>query len=267
MEETKDVATVPQQTQVQLFGTDKSAGIITKAREVANALAPIVDTLKLFNMISGRKHVRAEGWTTMIAMLGVFPQTEYARKTADSPLTYEARILLKTMDGKVVGAGEAICSAAERNWAGRDEYAIKSMAQTRAVGKACRLSFSWIMALAGYDPLPLEEVTDEMREKGRQVSMPKPVATQAVDAEEDNTDPPDEEPRSKAPIAGAISKAQIGLIMAKLGQKFPKNADKEAVLKAKLTFDFPETGGDLTRLHWKKMDAMLKWIESLEHGG
>ena len=34
------------------------------------------------------------------------------------------------------------------------------MAQTRATGKACRLAFSWIMALAGYEPTPAEEMPD-----------------------------------------------------------------------------------------------------------
>jgi hypothetical protein len=32
------------------------------------------------------------------------------------------------------------------------------MAQTRATGKACRLAFSWIMSLAGYEPTPAEEM-------------------------------------------------------------------------------------------------------------
>jgi hypothetical protein len=32
------------------------------------------------------------------------------------------------------------------------------MAQTRATGKACRLAFSWIMSLAGYEPTPAEEI-------------------------------------------------------------------------------------------------------------
>ncbi|MBK8185727.1 MAG: hypothetical protein IPK63_23660 [Candidatus Competibacteraceae bacterium] len=37
------------------------------------------------------------------------------------------------------------------------------MAQTRATGKACRLAFSWIMSLAGYEPTPAEEMPDKQQ--------------------------------------------------------------------------------------------------------
>ena len=39
-----------------------------------------------------------------------------------------------------------------------DEYAICSMAQTRAVGKAYRLLIGWLMKSAGYEATPLEEM-------------------------------------------------------------------------------------------------------------
>lgn len=260
-DESKELTTQPQ-AQVQLFGTSEPGGVIAKAREVAKQLAPIVDTCKLFNMIGGRKHVRAEGWTTMVAMLGVFPQEEYARKSADSPLTYESRILLKTIDGKVVGAGEALCSAAEKNWAGKDEYAIKSMAQTRAVGKACRLSFSWIMALAGYDPLPLEEVTDEMREKAQQQPRQAPMPTRSDAVETEAVPGNSEEGGPKT-----ISKKQEGLIWFRLHSKFGQGKDADARcsawLKGKLALDFGNK--TLDQLSMKPdLDKLLEAIDAIK---
>src|SRR5688572_13498615 len=38
------------------------------------------------------------------------------------------------------------------------------MAQTRATGKAFRMSIGWIMKLAGYEPTPSEEVSKEVIE-------------------------------------------------------------------------------------------------------
>jgi len=73
-------------------------------------------------------------------------------------LAYEARVILVTSSGQTIGAGEAICSSNERNWASRDEFALKSMAQTRATGKAARTGFSWIMSLAGFEVTPAEEM-------------------------------------------------------------------------------------------------------------
>jgi len=73
---------------------------------------------------------------------------------------------LQTTDGRIIATAESMCSSKENNWRGRDEYAIKSMAQTRATAKACRLAFSWIMVLAGYEPTPAEEMpSDEPAEK------------------------------------------------------------------------------------------------------
>ncbi len=46
------------------------------------------------------------------------------------------------------------------------------MAITRATGKACRLAFSWIMTLAGYDPTPAEELVDDQAPK-RKKATPK----------------------------------------------------------------------------------------------
>ena len=55
-------------------------------------------------------------------------------------------------DGRVVGAAESECSRAERRWKTADPYAIRSMAQTRAIGRALRAPLGQIVVLAGYEP-------------------------------------------------------------------------------------------------------------------
>lgn len=174
---TKTGEIVEPQKAVMVFGSSETEGIVSKATEVANRLVDIVEKAKLYSMIKDKKYVKAEGWTAMCAMLGVFPETEYCRKIErDDEIAYEARILLRHISGALVGAGEAICSSKERNWGGRDEYTVKSMAQTRATGKACRLSFSWIMAMAGYEPTPSEEMINETPARTIEMPRPKPKA-------------------------------------------------------------------------------------------
>lgn len=142
-----------------LFDTKTPQGVIERAHLIASTLSPLVEQAKLYSMISGRKYVKVEGWNTMLSMLGIFSHVEYSRKLdREGELAYEARVVLKTLEGKEVGSGEAICSSKERNWSGRDEFAIRSMAQTRATGKAARNGFSWIMSLAGYEATPAEEM-------------------------------------------------------------------------------------------------------------
>jgi len=133
--------------------------VIRNATEIAKELKNIIQDAKLTQKISGRDFVKVEGWTSMLAMLGVNPiLVSNNRIDREDEVAYEATVELQSRDGNIIGRGEAICSNSERNWKNRDEYAIKSMAATRATGKAARLSFSWIMTLAGYDPTPAEEM-------------------------------------------------------------------------------------------------------------
>jgi hypothetical protein len=180
-----------------VFGTSEPEQIIAKATAVSNRLVDIVEKGKLYSLIKTRegerKFVKAEGWTAMIAMLGIFPRADYCKRLErEDEIAYEAKVTLRHLSGIEVGAGDAICSSRERNWSGRDEYAIKSMAQTRAVGKACRLSFSWIMALAGYEVTPAEEMVSEDKPK---ITMPKAKASTPIMEEPEISFPGEEAPR------------------------------------------------------------------------
>jgi hypothetical protein len=62
--------------------------------------------------------------------------------------------------GNVVGRGFATCSNKEHTKKSFADYAICSMAQTRAVGKAYRLALGWLMKAAGYEATPAEEMSD-----------------------------------------------------------------------------------------------------------
>lgn len=134
---------------------------IDRARQIANPLAKLINDRKLFTVISDKKYVWVEGWTTMGAMLGVLPSIIDTKRLDDAP-TWEAKAVIKSVDGREYTSADAMCSAKEKRWVGRDEYAIRSMAQTRAISKCYRLAFGWIMKLAGYEPTPAEEITEEM---------------------------------------------------------------------------------------------------------
>ncbi len=133
--------------------------VVERASAVAKELANIVDTRKLYSVITGKKFVRVEGWSTLGAMLGVTPREVSVFAHDDG--TYEAVVeLVRVSDGAVIGRGSAICGTDEKRWGTADRYARRSMSITRATGKAFRLSFSWIMTLAGYEPTPAEEMDD-----------------------------------------------------------------------------------------------------------
>jgi hypothetical protein len=117
----------------------------------------------LFVNIQGKNYVYVEGWQFMGGMLGIEAiPTELNNLNLDfdsQEYKYSCTVELKK-DDRLVGRGYAICSNAEAKKKSFDEYAIASMAQTRAVGKAYRLKIGWLMKLTGYEGTPAEEILD-----------------------------------------------------------------------------------------------------------
>lgn len=141
---------------VTLFGTDDPTAIVARSTAMANALAGVIRDKKLTSAINGRDYVRVEGWTLLGSMVGVFPVCVWTRPVADG---WEARVEARTISGGVVGAAESECLRSEDNWADRDDFALRSMAQTRATAKALRLPLGFIVVMAGYEATPAEEMS------------------------------------------------------------------------------------------------------------
>jgi hypothetical protein len=164
-----ELALVPRESSEIELGTLRAntpAALLAAASSVATPLAEMIDKQGLANNIQGRQYVRCEGWTTMGAMLGVVPQE--VSNVASQDGVYVATVeLVNIKTGNVVGRASAECGAPDeldRNgqpiWSNRPAYARRSMAATRATSKAFRLSFSWVMVMAGYSATPAEEVPE-----------------------------------------------------------------------------------------------------------
>lgn len=143
---------------VTLFRTENPAEVVARATETADALAKVVKSKKLTTDIKGKDHVRVEGWTLLGTMLGVFPVCVWTRKLENG---WEARVEARTLAGQIVGAAEAECLRAESLWSSRDDYALRSMAQTRATSKALRQPLGFVMTLAGFEATPAEEMPSQ----------------------------------------------------------------------------------------------------------
>ena len=186
---TTELVTIEQNAPLTLFGTDDPDAIIESATKKANALAGVIRSKKLYSNISGREYVKVEGWTLLGTMLGVFPVLAWSRPLSDGH-GWEARVEACTLSGQIVGAAEAQCTDEEGNWSKRDDFALRSMAQTRATSKALRLPLGFIMALAGYDPTPAEEMVHDhpappqaaRTANGTAKSEPIPIPTAAENA-------------------------------------------------------------------------------------
>lgn len=166
------VAVVPK-VELGIIRGDTPADLVAHATAAADALAKVIRDRKLFSRIQGKEFVRCEGWTTLAAMMGVTPHEVSVTEVEG---TFTATVELRRItDGQVIGRASAECGMDESTWSGRARNARRSMALTRATGKACRLSFSWVMALAGYEVTPAEEMPSEREEAPRpKASAPQP---------------------------------------------------------------------------------------------
>jgi hypothetical protein len=146
-----------------LWGSDDLDQVIEQATKVARTLEQVVRQQGLIVRIGQSDYPRVEAWTFLGSLLGVFPVVEWTRPVLEDSIAvgWEARVEARTRAGEIVGAAEAECLRSERSWAKRDDYALRSMAQTRAVSKALRLPLGFVMQLAGFNPTPAEEMTIE----------------------------------------------------------------------------------------------------------
>lgn len=134
---------------------------IAKPAEVvkmATVLKDYVVKQKLYTNIKGRNYAHVDGWQFAGFLTGMNAIVEEPKNlSTDKEIKWSATAKIYLND-KVVGAGFALCSNKESIKKGFDEYAIMSMAQTRAIGKAYRNKIGWVMKLAGYESIPAEEV-------------------------------------------------------------------------------------------------------------
>ena len=134
------------------------------AQRVAAALKTVLDQGGMTMKIGRSEHVLIDGWQTLGSMLGVSPHVVWSRPLARSDEGadgWEARAEARTVDGRVVGSAEAMVTRDERNWKTADEYALRSMAQTRAMSKALRGPLGFVITLAGRNPTPAEEMPQD----------------------------------------------------------------------------------------------------------
>lgn len=156
----------PQAANVTLFGTDDPGEIISRASKKATALKAVIDQQNLAVQIgdSAKKHVMLEGWTLLGSLTGVFPvELGEPEPIVDSNGNggFRSHYEAQTINGAIIGGATAYCTRSEKRWKSADDYAIASMAQTRAAAKALKMPLGFVMSLAGYSPTPAEEMQHE----------------------------------------------------------------------------------------------------------
>jgi hypothetical protein len=122
--------------------------------------------------IQGRKFVSVEGWQAIAIAHGcVAGSRDVERVDGGVRAVGEVR---RMSDGQLIATAEGFVGEDETTWYGgkdkrgkvhdkRNDYAIRAMAQTRAISRACRSAFAHVVVMmkAGLQTTPAEEVPSE----------------------------------------------------------------------------------------------------------
>lgn len=145
-----------------------SKELVRQSTDIASLCKQIVVASAV--SIQGRKYVRVEGWQAIATAHGCVASARDVRKVEGGMVaTGEIR---RMQDGQLIATAEGFVGEDEPTWFGgkqgnrvlprRAEYAIRAMAQTRAISRACRGCFAHVVVLmdAGLSTTPAEEVPE-----------------------------------------------------------------------------------------------------------
>lgn len=170
--------------------------MLKNATEAAEVLMEVVKAQSLFQKIGPREHLLVTAWQFLAHFYGVTAKIVEVRPIVDE-LTgaagFEATAdALLVATGQVISSGRAMCLNNEDNWNTRPKYEyqnnervqvgnvrvpsyqLASMAQTRAIGKVLSNVLRFVVALAGYDTTPAEEMSGDEHHDQRHPSERKP---------------------------------------------------------------------------------------------
>ena len=174
--------------------------VLAEAKRAADALQGVIRGKKNPVIFNKEQYIEFEDWQVLGRFYGLA-----AKVVSTAPVEYggvrgfEARaVVVDIRTGVEVSAADSMCLNDEDKWSVRTKYEwrdgkrvasgevavpmfqLRSMAQTRACGKALRNVLAWVVVLAGYKPTMAEEMTgDETNERNPPTAMPARTAAAA----------------------------------------------------------------------------------------
>lgn len=216
---------------MELQKTNPSYELINKDSmlQLSNELSKLIKEKGLSSNIQGKQFVNVEGWQFAGASLGLMPIiTDTKDLSNETTIKYMATCEVRNINtGNVVATGIALCSNAEKTKRYFDEYAILSMAQTRAIGKAYRNLLAWLMKAAGFEATPAEEMDFAVEEPKKPSKPVQEVVAEIIEEEEIDKN------SLMMKVAGCTKVKQLTDIYYTYKQTFDADADLMALLKVK----------------------------------
>lgn len=165
-----------------LVTLDSNAEVYRASTDAASLCKDIV--VASATVIQGRKYVCVEGWQAIAVAHGCAAGSRDVEKV-DGGVRAIGEVR-RMSDGVLIATAEGFVGEDEPTWYGgpsrgktlpkRADYAIRAMAQTRAISRACRSAFAHVVVMmnAGLATTPAEEVPFEGFDNGRVIEHEAP---------------------------------------------------------------------------------------------
>ena len=156
--------------------------------------------VKTASKIQGKRYVQVEGWQAIANTFGCVASAKNVERV-EGGFRATGQVI-RLSDGTVIAEAEGFVGDDEKTWASRPVFARRAMAQTRAMSRACRSAFAFVVTLmdAGLETTPAEEMTHVDAE-----STPAPAKRPGVVRMKQAAPSPEDDPVGKARLA--VSKA------------------------------------------------------------
>jgi len=128
-------------------GGDTRAMLTELERNVRDVIA-IARDRGFVTRFNNRDFFGFPAWSLLALTYGLVPFVEWT-KPVDAG--WEARAIVRTRDGDVVGSAEAMCTRKEQPRRNADDHTLRAMAQTRAMRNALRSCLGAALVMAGFD--------------------------------------------------------------------------------------------------------------------
>jgi hypothetical protein len=162
-----EIALREEPTALSLSEGPDPASAVAYAARVSTQVASVLEEGNGFVTIQRKKHVTIEGWQSLAAMTGHSVEMLWSRPVegmepnGQGVRAWEARAVVTDQNGRVVAAGESMADPNERAPWTKSNFAVRSMAQTRAMSRALSSRMRYIVQLAGFSGTPAEEMGGE----------------------------------------------------------------------------------------------------------
>lgn len=229
--------------------------VLQDASRAAKLLMEVVNKKPDPVIFNGKRYLDVNDWQTLGRMYGL-TATVVSTESIDhnGANGFLARAELMRSDGVVVSAAEAMCLNDEDNWSTRPKYEwmsdadvpegakvtyrdkkkkrskvyvgevpvpafqLRSMAQTRAIGKAHRHALGYVAVLAGYSATPAEEMTGDEPEAQGDDRAPVQTPQAKKPAKQKPAAKPAEAAPAAAPADGNVTEGMVTQVTQNTGK-------------------------------------------------